>query len=108
MAQIKWQKRAERELYRYLVKGFLEFGETTANRFADRVGYINNELVRFPEIGFPEPLLRHRRILYRAYHINNRFKIIYSYTEESDTVHIVDIWDTRREPDTLVKRIKTK
>ena len=53
MAQVKWQKRAERELYRYLVKGFLEFGETTANKFADRVGYISRELERFPEIGYP-------------------------------------------------------
>ena len=34
MAQIKWQKRAENELFRYLVKGFIEFGETTANNFA--------------------------------------------------------------------------
>lgn len=31
MAQVIWQKRAENELYRYLVNGFLEFGETTAN-----------------------------------------------------------------------------
>lgn len=34
MAQIKWQKRAEKELYKYLVKGFQEYGETTANNFA--------------------------------------------------------------------------
>ena len=37
MAQIKWQKRAENELFRYLVKGFIEFGETTANNFAATV-----------------------------------------------------------------------
>ena len=108
MAQVKWQKRAERELYRYLVKGFLEFGETTANRFADRVGHINSELDKFPEIGYPEPLLKNRQNLYRAYHINKRFKIIYTYIEKSDTVNILDIWDTRREPNALIKRIRTK
>ena len=26
MAKVKWQKRAERELYKLLVNGFLEFG----------------------------------------------------------------------------------
>ena len=43
MAQVKWQKRAERELYRYLVRGFVEFGEATANKFAERVGYPKDE-----------------------------------------------------------------
>lgn len=35
-----------------------------------------------------------------------RFKLIYYYAESSDTVHIADIWDTRREPSKLSKRIK--
>jgi hypothetical protein len=48
MAQVKWQKRAENELYRYLVKGFLEFGETTANRFAATVAHINDDLGKYP------------------------------------------------------------
>ena len=51
MAQIKWQKRAENELFRYLVKGYIEFGETTANNFAATVASINKDLERFPEIG---------------------------------------------------------
>ena len=105
MAQVKWQKRAERELYRYLVKGFLEFGETTANKFADRVGYISRELERFPEIGYPEPLLKDRKKRYRTYHINKRFDLIYYYSATSDTVHVADIWDIRREPNSLAKRI---
>lgn len=105
MAQVKWQKRAERELYRYLVRGFVEFGDATANKFAERVGYISHELERFPEIGYPEPLLNDRKKLYRAYHINKRFDIIYYYAKTTDTVHIADIWDTRREPESLKKRV---
>lgn len=108
MAQVKWQKRAEHELYRYLLKGFLEFGETTANKFADRTQYISCELEKFPEIGFPEPLLKGRKKLYKAYFINKRFKLIYYYAATSDTVHVVDIWDTRREPIKLSNRIKPK
>ena len=59
MAKVKWQKRAERELYKLLV----------------------NDIIK-------------------------RFKLIYYYAESSDTVHIADIWDTRREPSKLSKRIK--
>ena len=105
MAQIKWQKRAEKELYRYLVKGFLDFGETTANAFAEKVSAINRDLERFPEIGYPEPLLKDRKKLYRARHVLNRFKIIYYYNVKKDTVHVADIWDMKRDPAKLANRI---
>ena len=106
MAQVKWQKRAEKELYRYLVKGFIEFGETTANNFAEKVASINKDLERFPEIGYPEPLLKNRKKQYRARHIIGRFKLIYRYNEKTDTVHVSDIWDMRRDPAKLANRIK--
>ena len=106
MAQIKWQKRAEKELYRYLVKGFIEYGESTANKFASKVTELNAEMERFPELGFPEPLLKNRSKFYRARHINKRFKLIYYYSERTNTVHVVDIWDSKREPQSLAKRIK--
>jgi plasmid stabilization system protein ParE len=106
MAQVIWQKRAEKELFKYLVSSFLEFGETTANRFAKTVENINTELERHPEIGYPEPLLQDRKRLYRARHILKRFKLIYYYAHSSDTVHIIDIWDMKREPSKLIKRIK--
>ena len=106
MAQVKWQKRAEKELYKYLVKGFIEYGETTANNFAIKVAKLNKDIARYPETGFPEPLLKNRKKFYRARHILKRFKLIYYYSEKTDTVHIVDIWDTKREPQTLANRIK--
>ena len=106
MAQIKWQKRAENELFRYLVKGYIEFGETTANNFAATVASINKDLERFPEIGYPELLLKNRKKKYRARHIIGRFKIIYYYNETTDTVHIADIWDMIRDPAKFANRIK--
>ena len=106
MAQVKWQKRAEKELYRYLVKGFIDFGETTANNFVEKVGTINKDLERFPEIGYPEPLLNDRKKLYRARHIISRFKLIYYYDAVNDIVHVADIWDTSRDPVKLAKRIR--
>lgn len=106
MAQVKWQKRAEKELYRYLVKGFIEFGETTANSFATKVATLNKDLERFPEIGFPEPLLKDRKRLYRTRHILKRFKLVYYYNAQTDVVYVADIWDTRRDPSQLANRIK--
>jgi len=38
--------------------------------------------------------------------ISRRFKIIYTYDEVSNTVHIMDIWDTRMNPKALIRRIK--
>lgn len=34
-----------------------------------------------------------------------RFKIIYYYAKSSDTVHVVDIWDTRMSPKNLQRRL---
>ena len=106
MAQVIWQKRAEGELYKLLVKGFLEFGESTANKFSDRVAYINTELTKYPEIGYFEPLLKDRKKSYRSYNINNRLKLIYYYNSKTDIVNVADIWDMRRDPKNLAKRIK--
>ena len=105
MAKLIWHKRAEQELFRYLVKGEQEFGSKTANDFAKRIEYINSKLTKFPEIGYPEPLLKDRNKIYRAYLINHRFKLIYYYSTDTNTVHVADIWDTRREPTKLRKRV---
>lgn len=74
--------------------------------FAERVEYISHNLEKFPEIGYPEPLLKDRSNLYRTYHINKRFDLIYYYEECRDIVHVADIWDTRRKPESLANRIK--
>ena len=38
--------------------------------------------------------------------MKRRFKIIYFYNQIEDTVHIMDIWDTKRNPSALIRRIK--
>lgn len=38
--------------------------------------------------------------------MNRRFKIIYYYNETEDTISNVDIWDTKMNPKTLVRRIR--
>ena len=38
--------------------------------------------------------------------MNRRFKIIYYYDEVEDIAHLIDIWDTKMNPKTLIRRIK--
>ena len=41
------------------------------------------------------------------YHVmQRRFKLIYYYDEVKDVVTIMDIWDTRMNPNALIRRIK--
>jgi hypothetical protein len=38
--------------------------------------------------------------------MHKRFKIIYHYDEANNVVRVMDIWDTRMSPETLIDRIK--
>lgn len=105
MATVIWTLPAQAEKRRLYFEGIMNFGSTVAQKTAQKIEYIQKKLERFPEMGFPEPLLKGYCPLYRAWHINDRFKIIYWYDERNDTVVIEDIWDTRRAPQNLVKRV---
>ena len=105
MATVIWSKRAHEEKERFYLNGRLEFGATVANKTAQKIQEIENDLSRWPTSGFPEPLLKGYVPFYRSRHINKRYKIIYWYDESNDMVVIEDIWDTRRAPQNLTKRI---
>ena len=108
MAQIVWRERAEQLFGAFVEYAGLEFGKTTAQRWQKERKAIEWRLERFPESYPLEELLVGRDIRYRRSHImNRRFKIIYHYNEAEDTVHVIDIWDTKRNPSALIRRIKT-
>lgn len=95
-------KAVRKELY---MRGTIEYGTFTALKLARKIESLTDSLSIFPGMGFREPLLEKRIPLFRAYMINKRFKIIYWYNEADDIVIIEDIWDTRRAPSNLKKRI---
>lgn len=108
MAQIVWRERAEQLFGAFVEYAGLEFGKTTAQRWQKERKTIEWRLERFPESYPLEELLVGRDIRYRRSHImNRRFKIIYHYNKAEDTVHVIDIWDTKRNPSALIRRIKT-
>ena len=106
MSQIRWHKRALRELDEKLEYAREMFGSATVKRWIKELKETEKRLSMMPEAFTPEPLLKDCRRTYRMCQLmNRRFKLIYTYCQSSDTVSIVDIWDSRMNPDTLKKRV---
>lgn len=107
MAKIIWHNTAKQQLIENITYALIEFGESTANRWETDVVAVEMRLERYPTSYPPEPLLSSRQKQYRFCHVmHRRFKLIYCYDESKDVVNIMDIWDTRMNPQTLVKRIR--
>lgn len=107
MAQIVWREKAEQLFWAFVEYAGLKFGKTTAQRWQKERKAIEWRLARYPESYPPEGLLRRKDIIFRHCHLmNRRFKIIYFYDQVEDIVHIMDIWDTKRNPSALIRRIK--
>ena len=106
MAKINWTKKADFLFDKYVFDAYLEYGQKTSQKWLkERIAFADR-VAKHPESYTPESLLAERKRLYRSCHIMRRFKIIYYYAPSSDTVHIVDIWDSRMNPETLKQRIK--
>ena len=107
MAKIEWTDDAKLTFKTYVKISQLEFGTSTARKWQTERNTIEWRLKRYP-VSYPlEELLQGKRLPYRLCHMmQRRFKLIYYYNEAEDTVHIVDIWDTRMNPKALIRRIK--
>ena len=107
MAIIEWKPETW-QLYNDLLENArLEFGEKTARHWENEIVHFYERLKMYPTSYTPEQLLQGRDILYRGCQImSRRFKIIYTYDEKKDIVHIMDIWDTKMNPKILIRRIK--
>ena len=105
MAQVVWSEKAWKEYRSCLVYSEAEFGRKAAKSFFNNVTNATKRLEAFPLIGFPEPLLAGKEELFRSRIIQKNFKLIYHYSEANNIVYIDDLWDTRKEPNKLKKRI---
>ena len=107
MAVIEWTDKAWQFYNEYLENARYEYGAKTARRWEKELLKIYDRLKLYPTSYTLESLLVGKRVLFRRCHImNRRFKIIYYYDEAEDVVHLVDIWDTKMNPKTLMRRIK--
>jgi plasmid stabilization system protein ParE len=107
MAVIEWKDSAWQLYNDMLEYAKVEFGAKTGRQWEYELQCIYERLQHFPDSYPPEEFLLGRTPLYRRCSMmNRRFKLIYYYDEPGDTVHIIDIWDSRMKPETLIRRIK--
>lgn len=106
--QVIWQKDAQRELQKVLRYGKENFGIRVMERFYEQIGRYEVLLAANPYMGPLEPLLAERRTSYRSFVVHEHYKLIYWVDEEKEILYVSDLWDTRREPEGLVKGTPNK
>lgn len=106
MAEVKWSKRANKSRISILTDGAQLFGIAAAQRLYDRIEDYVGTLAVNPLMGIIEPLLCDRSIEYRSLVVHEHYKLVYRI--EVTCIYVVDLWDTRREPNKLSRRIRGK
>lgn len=96
-----YTKQQVRKVARYIKT---EFGEKSRDKFLDEYDHTIDLLAINPYIGPIEQSLAHLPIEYHSIVVANKNKIIY-YVVADDIVKIVDFWDCRRNPKTLVSQV---
>jgi plasmid stabilization system protein ParE len=79
------------------------YGKQATKNLAIAIDEKVNKLMRFPEMGFPEPLLQDRRFLYRSILIDKNHKLVYYI--KGETIRIAALWDMRMHPQRLRRKI---
>ena len=105
MAQVIVRQRAKNQLAKILEYAYLEYGQTTLNRFLEELEHIEHRLSILPESYPLEYLLMGKKRKYRFCTLKKNFKLIYFYRPRLKQVVIVTIWDQRMNPETLKKKI---
>ncbi len=71
-----------------------------AKQIAKQIIEKANDLENFPEIGAPEELLRDKSQKFR-YIVSTNYKIIYWVNKEKNRIEVVDVFDTRQNPEKI-------
>lgn len=101
--QVKYNKKAMSQISSVIDYYLAHFGVQPASNLAHEIDEKVKTLRKYPEIGFPEPLLRGNYIHYRATIIGRYHKIIYYV--RGNTLRIAAFWDMRMHPDHLKQLI---
>lgn len=104
--KVEWKKQAIEQFKLASQYCYEQYGENKMNEFLDTLELQDKRLSTNPQMGHPEPLLTNRAEGFRALSVQKYYKLIYYVDEAKSVIYIVDLWDTRREPQKLTKRIK--
>ena len=98
-ASITWTNRALATLDN-VFEFYKERSENAAIKLVNRLYNSASTLKTFPHAGVIEPLLDGFTVCFRTLVVEKHFKLIY-YVEDN-CVYIVEVWDTRQDPDRLI------
>ena len=101
--RIKYNVKATKHICSTIDYYLEHFGAQATANLAHEIDEKVKTLGKYPEIGFPEPLLKDRCLGYKATHIGRYHKLIYYV--KGNTLHIAAFWDMRMHPDKLKKKI---
>lgn len=73
-----------------------------ASRIVQELAQAMSKLALNPYMGQKEQLLENRKVVYR-YILFKNFKIIYSVDKKNTIVYVVDIFDTRQNPNKITR-----
>ena len=96
--RVIWDDDASEKLVNALEYGRYTFGERVMKKFYTRILDYEKLLQSNPGMGKKEPLLEKEPEGYRSLVVHPNYKLVYYVN--GDTIYIVDLWDTRREPAT--------
>ena len=101
---IRWSYKAQKQQDAVADYIFGEFGKRALLKFYQKIDKVEEELIEFPELGKIEPLLAHRKKVYRSIVLTKKNKLVYTIDKDSICVHA--LWDTRREPKAQASRVR--
>lgn len=81
-----------------------EFGTNRRKQFMQEIRHARSLIESNPSVGPVEPLLTDLPGAYSSYVMNRINKIIYRV--DGNIIFIVDFWDVRRAPESLVSQVK--
>ena len=103
---VEWFDEAQRHWIEQLEYSVKTFGESVASDFIKKTDEKIDRICKFPESGTREPLLKEKDEVFRYVHIQKQIKLIYRFDEESQTVYIEDVWNTKMDPQHLLDGMK--
>ena len=97
---------ARKEMAKAVTDCTLNFGKRIAEDFVSIIEHNLVLLAENPQMGQRRPELDTPRRQMRSLLVHEHFQLIYYYHESKATVYIVSLWDTRKNPVSLRRRIR--
>lgn len=96
--RVVWEESVLHDIDAVMEYGLMAFGEKSVTRFWHDIQAYEPLLASFPYIGRQEPYLSHLPAFYRSLVVHKHYKLVYRVDDIRQTVYIVALWDTRRNP----------